>query len=65
MNSAYTPPVDDQPTAWPDHQWRLTVDSTDAGGVEGLADASGDVLVTFGHNVNWVDINWPGSEENQ
>ena len=64
MNNAYTPSVDDVSMAWPDHQWRLTADSTDAGGVDGLADASGDVLVTFGHNVNWVDIDWPGGKEN-
>jgi hypothetical protein len=54
-NEEYTPPVD---------QWRLTADSADAEGVAGLMDVSGDVHITFGHNANWVDIDWPEFERN-
>ena len=64
QSEEYTPPVDDPPSAFPDHQWRLTSESTDAEGVAALADVSGDVHITFGHNANWVDIDWPEFERN-
>jgi hypothetical protein len=60
QNDVYTAPVDDPPTSFPDHQWSLTAESMDAEGVSGLMDVSGDVDITFGHNANWVDIDWPG-----
>ncbi|MBT3270492.1 hypothetical protein HN371_25335 [Candidatus Poribacteria bacterium] len=60
----YTPPVDDPPTAFPDHQWRLRAESADADGASTLMDVSGDVHITFGHNANWVDIDWPDFERN-
>ena len=59
----YTAPVGDPAESFPDHQWRITGE-TDAEGASGLSEVAGDVVITFPHNANWVDVDWPGSEDN-
>lgn len=63
-NETYSPPVGEPPTAWPDHQWRLTSKTDFAEGAAGLANVSGDVRITMAHNARWTDIDWPGKEDN-
>lgn len=55
----YTPPVGNPPTAWPDHQWRITSTTNFAQGAAGLANVSGNVNITMAHNANWTNIEWP------
>jgi hypothetical protein len=62
-SNAYTPPVGGPAESFPDHQWSITGDTT-TDGASGLTDVSADVVVTFSHDANWVDIDWPGMEEN-
>ena len=62
-NGEYTPPVGGPAASFPDHQWSID-GATAADGSAGLDGVSGDVSITFGHNADWVDIDWPGMEAN-
>lgn len=58
-DGAYSAPVGNPPTAWPDHQWRIASDSDFVTGSAGLANVAGNVALSMSHNARWTNIEWP------